>query len=68
MGTLNPELSLQIIQPIANFCAISDVGFLVLSFYLIDLSSSCHIPALHFAKLSLKIFQVDEHLYDKLIL
>lgn len=68
MRTLNPELSLQIIQPVANFCAISDVEFPLLSFLfdrsVIELSH----PSLAFCQTFFKIFQVDEHLYDKFIL
>lgn len=63
MITLSPELSLQITEPIANFCAISDVEFLLLSF-LFDVIELSH-PNLVFCQISLNIFEVDEHLYDR---
>ena len=48
MRTLSPELSLRITEPIANFCAISDIEFLLLSF-LFDVIELSH-PSLVFCQ------------------
>lgn len=65
MSTVSELGLLVTAEPIANFCAVSDGKFPLLP-YLMDLAwQSCHIPAPHFAKLSLNIFEVDEHPYDR---